>query len=278
MTADANAAAPLRLGISIVCYHPDLHLLARTLTSLQLAISVANEVLPLTTQLTLIDNGADAPALQALLAESSLAAISSVISNSHNVGFGAANNQAVLMAQSDYHLVLNPDVELAEDALLQGLQHLQQHAPVVAVSPSCRNGAGNIEHLCKRYPTVLDLLLRGFAPGWLRRAFDARLARYEYRELANTLAATAVTLISGCFMLCRTATLQQAGGFDPRYFLYFEDFSLSLALAQHGTLHYLPSCRIVHHGGGAARKGWLHIRLFVTSAYRFYQQHGWRWW
>ncbi len=278
MIADANAAAPLRLGISIVCYHPDLHLLARTLTSLQRAIVVVSQTLPLTARLTLVDNGNDAPALQTLLADSGLAAVGSVISNPVNIGFGAANNKAMLKTPSDYHLVLNPDVELAEDALLFGLQHLQQHAAVVAISPFCRNGAGNVEHLCKRYPAVLDLLLRGFAPQWLRRRLDARLAHYEYRELVNTTTATNVTLISGCFMLCRTSALQQAGGFDARYFLYFEDFSLSLTLAQHGALHYLPHCRIVHHGGGAARKGWLHIRLFVTSAWRFYQQHGWRWW
>ena len=67
------------------------------------------------------------------------------------------------------------------------------------------------------------------------------------------------------------------GGFDPRYFLYFEDFDWSVRLAKTGQLVYLPSFRIVHHGGGAARKGWRHIRWFVQSGTRFYRRHGWRW-
>jgi len=35
---------------------------------------------------------------------------------------------------------------------------------------------------------------------------------------------------------------------------------------------------VVHHGGGAARKGWSHRRLFVRGAWRFFTTHGWRWW
>ena len=37
-----------------------------------------------------------------------------------------------------------------------------------------------------------------------------------------------------------------------------------------------PSFRVVHHGGGAARKGWNHIGWFVQSGVRFYRKHGWR--
>jgi GT2 family glycosyltransferase len=71
--------------------------------------------------------------------------------------------------------------------------------------------------------------------------------------------------------------LKRLGGFDPRYFLYFEDFDLSLRTPQHARIAYVPSVRIVHHGGGAARKGLRHVRLFLTSAIRFFDQHGWTW-
>lgn len=274
----APTTEELRLGISIVCYKSDPVLLARTLASLQQAVATAHTEMPLQVALTLIDNGNDSVQLQALLQQSGLLACSKFISNAHNSGFAAANNQAILHSHSDFHLVLNPDVELDSDALLNGLRYLQQHQNVVALSPACSNGAGSIEHLCKRYPTVFDLLLRGFAPRGLRRQFDQRLARYEYRELAQRPQPAAVELISGCFMLCSTRALQQVGGFDERYFLYFEDFELSLALGKIGELHHVPQCRITHHGGGAARKGWQHIRLFACSGWRFFNRNGWRWW
>jgi hypothetical protein len=70
--------------------------------------------------------------------------------------------------------------------------------------------------------------------------------------------------------------LRAAGGFDPRYFMYFEDYDLSLRIAAQGTVAYEPAMRIVHHGGEAARKGWRHVGWFVRSAWRFFSRHGWK--
>jgi hypothetical protein len=40
---------------------------------------------------------------------------------------------------------------------------------------------------------------------------------------------------------------------------------------------FVPSVNVVHHGGGAARKGTEHVRMFIVSAIRFYAKHGWKW-
>jgi GT2 family glycosyltransferase len=84
-------------------------------------------------------------------------------------------------------------------------------------------------------------------------------------------------LASGCFMLVRTEALRAAGGFNDRYFLYFEDFDLSLRLGGQGRLIFNPAMRIVHHGGYAASKGNQHVRYFLRSGLTFFNQHGWRW-
>ena len=78
-------------------------------------------------------------------------------------------------------------------------------------------------------------------------------------------------------MLLRGAAMRAVGGFDEDYFLYFEDYDLSLRLAREGRLLFDPAVRIVHHGGYAAQKGLHHIRLFVRSGVRFFRRHGWRW-
>ncbi len=61
-------------------------------------------------------------------------------------------------------------------------------------------------------------------------------------------------------MLFRTEVLKKLGGFDPRYFLYFEDYDLSLRTHEVARVAYVPSVRVLHHGGDAARKGWTHIK------------------
>ena len=79
-------------------------------------------------------------------------------------------------------------------------------------------------------------------------------------------------------MFCKTAILQQVGGFMDRYFLYFEDYDLSMRLHELGEIAYTPDVRIVHYGGNAAKKGIQHIFLFVRSAITFFNQHGWKLW
>ena len=65
-------------------------------------------------------------------------------------------------------------------------------------------------------------------------------------------------------MLCKTKALKLTGGFDSRYFLYFEDFSLSIELQKIGKIMYLPDMEIIHFGGNSSRKGYqayLHVRI-----------------
>ncbi len=193
-----------------------------------------------------------------------------------NRGYGAGHNQAI-SKESDYHLVLNPDVELAEDALSQGIAELQAQPNIIALAPRVTGSDGAEEYLAKRYPSATVLLIRALNVGWLNRRFDQELAHYELRDLNDEPLPQDVTLISGCCMLLRADALREVGGFDERFFLYFEDYDLSLRLAAHGRVVRFPPMKIVHHGGNASRKGLQHIRLFVTGAIRFFSRWGWRW-
>ena len=84
-------------------------------------------------------------------------------------------------------------------------------------------------------------------------------------------------IISGCFMLCRSEQIRQAKGFDPGFFLYFEDFDLSMRVGRRAKLAFLPDMKIRHSGGNSAHKGAAHIFMFLRSARRFFSLHGWRW-
>ncbi|MEO1079595.1 MAG: glycosyltransferase [Pseudomonadota bacterium] len=270
--------------MSIVLHESPLPSLLRTLDRLGESLRDAAETgLLAASRVTLVDN-ASSPAYRSAL-ETALAndGLSRRLPSSRaqidfqdgNPGFGSAHNRANRGAEEDFLLILNPDVELAAGALQTGMTYLREHPEVVAVNPCSRRADGSREYLCKRYPALFDLLLRGFATTGLRRRFNWRLAHYEYRDLDDTRA-SAVELLSGACLLCRREAFLDADGFDEGFFLYFEDFDLSLRLAQGGALHFVPSFRIVHHGGNAASKGWRHRRWFLRSALRFYGKHGWK--
>ena len=191
-----------------------------------------------------------------------------------NLGYGKAHNLALGTLKSDVHVVMNPDVEVDADALGAALATLATNPGVGLVTPAVRDASGQTQYLCKRYPSVWVLFLRGFAPAFLRRRFRRAIERYEMRDAIADKFLPSIPLASGCFMAMRTPLFEALGGFDARYFLYFEDYDLSLRLGRHATLAYAPAARIVHHGGGVSSKGPRHIAWFLASAWRFFSRHG----
>lgn len=266
-----------KLNISLVVYYPDKDLLQHTLHSLFDAVIKAKNANILADYfLTLVDNSVTVAHsyLEELLDQDWLNHYA-IIRAATNVGYGRGHNLAIKTQTGDLHLVINPDVIVDDNVIVACIMCLRQYPQAGLVTPLCHRPDGEQEYLCKGYPSVFTLLLRGFAPQWLKRLFLARLARYDLREQENTTR-TDVLIASGCFMFFRQQALQEIQGFDPRFFLYFEDFDLSLRLRQQWQIIFYPSAKIMHYGGHSAKKGLRHVMMFVSSAYRFFSLHGWR--
>jgi GT2 family glycosyltransferase len=271
-------AAPA-LSATIVTYRPDAALFARAVASLSRSVRRASEEGSLgEAALFVVDNGPESErgAVRSALAAWEGAGGAELVAANGNVGYGRANNLVLDRLRSDFHLVMNPDVELDAATIPAALAFLREHPEVGLVAPDASDEHGTPQFLCKRYPSLWVLLLRGFAPAPLRRRFARRLEDYEMRDVVVRGEPARVPLASGCFMLMRTELFRRVGGFDPRFFLYFEDYDLSLRLGREAQVAYVPRARIVHHGGEAARKGPRHIAWFVRSAWRFFATHGWK--
>ena len=270
------------LTVSVVTYAPEFVVLVETLGSLARALdrAYAEECLG-QSRVTVIDNGPGTRFAEPLrqLVHAALPAPfeAEVLSGHGNVGYGRGHNLALLVSDADYHLVLNPDVTLAPEAIVAALSYMKRNAEIVILAPEASDERGEPLYLCKRYPSVLDLTLRGFAPRAVRRLLRARLDHYEMRDLPRSEAKRGVPILSGSFMFCRRGPIAAIGGFSDAFFVYFEDFDLSLRAAAVGGLAYVPTVRIVHRGGHAARKGLCHVALFARSALTFFNRHGWKW-
>lgn len=282
-----RASTPFSLTVGLVVYKPDLEWLKRTSKSLCTAIQHAGAVGVLDTNgstIVLVNNGeaADQSGVEAILRSECFAICPEVgiqmLSGQGNIGYGRANNLAFASARgSDIVLVLNPDVEISKDALAVGLSFLAREPACVMVTPVAISPEKTPQYLVKNYPSVFVLAVRGFAPAALRAALQRRLDEYDRADRPFDSPLMDARIVSGCFMLIRRAAFEGVNGFDERFFLYFEDFDLSLRLSSLGAIARLPDCRIVHAGGNASGKGVRHVGLFVRSALRFFNKHGWRW-
>lgn len=276
------ASKSLSLSISVVCFNSSVQELHELLQSTLAAIRLLRDSQSLApVVIYLVDNSeGESLALESfgdLQASCDELTVALKLLHGHgNVGYGAGHNLAIRRIDSDYHLLLNPDLKLDEGSLKAGIAFLQQHGEVHMASPYAQYADGQKQYLCKRYPSVLTFLVRGFFPRFLKTLFATRLARFEMHELNESEPTVGIPIASGCYMLCRSATLKALGGFDENFFLYFEDFDLSLRLTALGKIAYVPAMRITHAGGNAALKGRAHIKMFVQSGIRFFNTHGWR--
>lgn len=199
-----------------------------------------------------------------------------LIVRDENDGYGAGHNVAMAGLQGKLHLILNPDVELARDAISLALETMLSDESVALLAPVGFDAMGDPEFLAKAYPSVWVLALRSLAPAWLRRLSAEAMARYELRD-QPAQGVRPITLASGCCMWVRREVFDAVNGFNEAYFLYFEDYDLSMKMSKRGAVMEHREIQIVHHGGDASRKGWRHILWFIEGAARFFNRWGWRW-
>ena len=101
-----------------------------------------------------------------------------------NLGFGAGHNIAIrkLLGESDYHLIVNPDVRFGSEVLTALYQFMASNPDVGLVMPRVLYPGGEEQGLCKLLPTPSDLLIRRFGGPLGRSIFRAKMARYFYAE------------------------------------------------------------------------------------------------
>lgn len=175
-----------KLSISIVTYRPNLKLLNKVLSALdQNARNINDYISAPDINVFLVDNGNDFNNSD----KSKLSRYShlniNVLTGHGNVGYGLGNNIAFNHSSGDYFLVLNPDVILAEDSLTSALSFMAVHPGCGLLAPSAFDSNHQKLYLCKRYPSVFDLLIREFLPHRLRRFFSSHLASYEMQDILD---------------------------------------------------------------------------------------------
>jgi GT2 family glycosyltransferase len=200
----------------------------------------------------------------------------SVVVNDRNEGFARGNNRLLELVGSEHHVFCNPDIHVTPGAFDTLLSYLRSHHDVAIVCPRVRFEDGRLQPLNKRHPTVLDFVLRRFAPAFVQKYFSDRMRRYEMLDLGYEDSYD-VPFVSGAFMVCRTQVLKDLGGFDTRFFLYLEDADLSRRVQQAGwRTVYCPDALVLHQWRRDAHRSARGTVMFCASVFRYFNKWGWR--
>ncbi len=207
-----------------------------------------------------------------------------VIANRANIGFSAANNQAMRLATGKYFFILNPDTIVEEETIKVLVDFMDTHPDAGAVGCRILNPDGTFALESRRsFPTPAVAFYR--MTGLSRLFPRSRIfGRYNLTFLPENQIAT-VDALSGSCMFLRSAALTasedadtgrgEAGLFDEDFFMYGEDLDLCYRIQKSSWLiYYTPDTQIIHYKGESTKKGDLrYVRLFYGAMVRFAQKH-----
>ncbi|MCA1562157.1 MAG: glycosyltransferase family 2 protein, partial [Acidobacteria bacterium] len=174
-----------------------------------------------------------------------------LVRNEVNRGFGAAVNQAAATTRAPLLWLLNPDCVVEPDALGKLEAVFAQHRDCAIAAPQLLNADGSVQASARGEPTAWTGLFgrHGLLTRFFPRSTVARRnLPAEDLVIANREGAP-VDWVMGACMLIRRDLFDRIGGFDERFFLYWEDADLCRRLRDRGfSTRYVPAARVVHAG------------------------------
>ncbi|NLT98896.1 MAG: glycosyltransferase family 2 protein [Christensenellaceae bacterium] len=187
-----------------------------------------------------------------------------LIESPANRGFGGGHNMVLDRRDAEYHACINPDIVLKDDVISAMVRYMDAHGDIGLLAPKVLNMDGTTQALPKRSPRLIYLISRRIDLGFLRKYRE----EYEMRERDENTPFD-IEFCSGCFMFLRTALLKELGGFDERFFLYFEDADLTRRVAQRARVEYHPAFQVYHAWARAGRRRFKYFVIQVISMLKY---------
>ncbi len=195
-----------------------------------------------------------------------------------NLGYGNAVNRAVaqLAGGDEWVIVANPDVQWGPGSIDALLDAAARWPRAAALGPLIRDPDGSVYPSARHLPS----LVRGGMHAVLGPLWPTNPWSRTYRQERLEPSERPVGWLSGSCLLLRRAAFDQVGGFDERYFMYFEDVDLCDRLGTAGWLSvYVPSAEVLHHKGHATgRQSALNLKAHHRSSYMFLADRHGGWW
>ena len=196
------------------------------------------------------------------------------IQNKENVGFGAANNQALEIAKGKYLLMINPDTLVKENTLTEMIKFMDENPQVGIAGCKVLNPDGTLQLACRRsFPTPWVSLTK--VTGLSKMFPKSKLfAKYNLTYLDEN-ESNEVDAISGSFMFMRKEAYDKVGGFDTDFFMYGEDLDLCYRVQKSGyKVYYVKDTEIIHYKGESTKRSKIdETKIFYSAMHKFVRKH-----
>lgn len=185
-----------------------------------------------------------------------------IIENKKNIGFGCANNVILDRINSDYHILVNPDIEISYDVISDMVDFMEENKDVGILTPTVLNFDNTVQYLPKKKPKFI-YLLGGRVKLFKKYRDDFTMANEKIEKPIQ------IDFCTGCFMFLRTEIFKKVKGFDERYFLYFEDADLTREVQKYAKTIYNPKFYVYHHWHRASGKSIKFLLIHIGSMFKY---------
>lgn len=161
-----------------------------------------------------------------------------------NVGFGAGHNVIFKKTKADFFLILNPDSLFTENVIDKMVEFMEKENCHIA---SCKvfSFDGKLQPNAGNLPFGLSLI------GWLFNLDSFFHKSFHIEDIDFYESAREVGWVSGNFMIIKAEVLQKLGGFNEKYFMYFEDVEICFRARNLFKIMINPRTSIRHFSGGS---------------------------
>jgi GT2 family glycosyltransferase len=220
-------------------------------------------------EVLLVDNASTDDTVQQVQAQFSQVRL---LTNSQNIGFARANNQAIRQCKGEYILLLNPDTEVMENSLERLVRFLDAHRQAGAAGSRLLNPDGTLQTSCYPMPTLFREFWRMFHLDVLRPIGIYNMATWDTETTRQ------VDVIQGASLLVRRKAFDRIGVLDETYFIYTEEVDLCYRLQKDGwQLHWVPQSKVIHYGGQSTKQiaENMFLRLYESKVLFMRKHYGW---
>lgn len=185
-----------------------------------------------------------------------------LISSGENIGFGAGANLGALHARGEYIFFLNPDAFWQWGTFSEASRFFRLHPKVAVVGVKIIDFSGFPEKWSVGMPMSFFELVKN------------NIGLPSSRHILESKKPIGVGWVSGAAMFVRKSAFEKIGGFDERFFLYFEDADLCYRIRKEcGSVVFYPDIAIHHDGGGSCSSVSLQKAEFYRSQRLYFEKH-----
>jgi hypothetical protein len=176
-----------------------------------------------------------------------------LIENSQNRGFAAANNKGIAISKGRYVLLLNSDTVVLDNAIAKTVAFADSHPEAAVVGCRVLNPDRTLQPTCFMFPSILNMLL---SSTYLYKLFPkSKFFGRERMTWWNRNDIREVDVVTGCFMLVRQDAIKKVGSMDEQFFMYGEETDWCYRFKQADwKILFTPCAEIIHLGGQSAQK------------------------